>query len=379
MSLISNRLNNFDSSDFRDVFLRQQSIIDPIDLSIGLPEDLTPTPIKEAGINAIMQDKTIYTPSNGIPELRDALSNKFKTKNNINVSPEQVAVVPGLTTGLLLVYLAILDPGDEVIVMEPAYPPYTSLVTAIGGRVVTIPTFPSFQPDIPLIEASITSKTKAIVVNSPNNPTGAVYSKETLIKLAKIADEHNILIISDEIYEHFVYEGEHFSIGSIYPNTITMNGFSKEYAMTGWRLGYVAGPLKIIEAINELQQYMVMSSSSIAQYAALEAIKQPGGQMRNKYLKKRNYLLKRLTEMGYSVEGAQGAFYMFIQAPADMVDLDFVEKAADHDVLIVPGRAFASRHGYFRISYGSSMETLEKGLDQIEIITRELNSRKTTL
>lgn len=372
---LSNRLKNFDSSDFRDVFLRQQALTDPIDLSIGLPEDKTPDHIKQAGIDAILNDKTVYTPTNGIPELRIALANKLKSKNDINVTSDQVTVVPGLTTGLLLVYMALLDPGDEIIIMEPCYPPYQSLAAAIGATVVTVPTFPSYLPDIPSIEARITEKTKAIVINTPNNPTGAVYSRDTLEKLAQIADEKGIVLISDEIYEHFVYEGEHFSVGSIYPNTITMNGFSKEYAMTGWRLGYIAGPQQIIDAINELQQYIVFSSSSIAQYAALEAIKHPDPvAVHDKYLKKRNLLISSLRDMGYEVHGGQGSYYIYLKTPDGMIDLDFVQKAADHNVLLVPGRAFSSSHGYVRISYGNDIETLKKGLEQIAIITKEIHS-----
>lgn len=368
---ISSRLNSFDSSNFRAVFLRQQSLTDPLDLSIGIPEEITPDHIKQAGIEAIRNNQTAYTPANGILDLRRALSQKLRTKNGISANEHNVTVVPGLTTGLLLVYMALLDPDDEIIVMEPCYPPYQSLATAIGARVITIPTFPSFLPDVPAIEASITEKTKAIVINSPNNPTGAVYSKQTLQKLAQIADFHDIVIISDEIYEHFLYEGSHFSIGSIYPNTVTMNGFSKEYAMTGWRLGYIAGPQQIIDAINELQQYIVFSSSSIAQYAALAALKHPVD-IQQKYLKKRNYVVDRLEAMGYEVHGALGSYYIFLQTPVGTIDLDFVERAAEHNVLLVPGRAFSSRHGYVRISYGAGIETLKEGLDQLELVTKSL-------
>jgi aspartate/methionine/tyrosine aminotransferase len=373
MSFIAQRLDYFDSSDFRDAVKKQSQLIDPIDLSIGVPEELTPEHIKAAGIKAIIDDKTQYTPSNGILELRQALAKKLREENGILCDAESVTVVPGLTTGQLLVYLAVLDPGDEVIVFDPYYPPYPHLASMVGARVVYVSTLPTFQPDLPAIEASITDKTKLIVINTPNNPSGAVYSEATLRELVSIADKHNLLLISDEIYEHFVYDTEHFSVGSIYPNTITMNGFSKEYAMTGWRLGYMAGPQEIVDAINELQQYVVMSSSSIAQHAALAALgqEQNMSHMINKYRHKRNLLVRELSSFGYQMHGAQGAYYAFIKAPNDMTDIEFVDRATEHGLVVVPGRAFSRLHGYIRISYGADEKTLERGLAVIEKLSKE--------
>lgn len=371
MPFISHRLDNFDSSDFRNVMLRKRSLSNPIDLSIGTPEELTAAHIKAAGINAINNDKTGYAPANGLPELREAIALKLRKENGINITSDRVAVVPGLTTGLLLLYMAILDPGDEIIVMDPAYPPYEHLATVVGAEAMKVLTLPTFHIDIPAIEASITNRTRAIILNTPNNPTGAVYPKEDLIKVAEIAKKNNIWLISDEIYEHFVYSGKHFSIASLYPNTITMNGFSKSYAMTGWRLGYISGPRQIIDALNELQQYAVFSSSSIAQYAAVEAITHKPAAAHDNYQRKRDLVLKRMTKMGYDLHGAQGAYYAFFQAPHGMTDLEFVEKAAEQNVLLVPGRAFSSRHGFVRLSYGASYEQLEKGLDVLENLTRE--------
>lgn len=368
---ISDRLKHFDSSEFQEVFERQQQLTDPIDLSIGIPEELTPAHIKAAGIHAIENDHTTYAPANGLPELREALAHKLKTKNGINVDANHISVVPGLTTGLLLLYLAILDPGDEIIIMDPSYPPYEHLATAIGAEVMKVLTLPTFHPDIPTIEASITNRTRAIVLNTPNNPTGTVYAKEDLLKIAEICDKNNIWLISDEIYEHFVYEGEHFSVASAYPNVITMNGFSKGYAMTGWRLGYISGPREVIDAINQLQQYIVFSSSSIAQHAAIAAINHPIEADYEKYRHKRDLVMKRLRDMGYNVYGAQGAYYVFFQAPGGMTDLEFVERAAEHNVLLVPGRAFSSRHGFVRLSYGTTYSQLEKGLDILENLAKQ--------
>lgn len=375
MSFVSQRLSHFDSSDFRSAVQKQLLLEDPIDLSIGVPEELTPEHIKAAGIKAILEDKTTYTPANGIPELRAAIAEKFKNENSITCDAEDVTIVPGLTTGQLLVYLAILDPGDEVIVFDPYYPPYPHLASMAGGHVVYVPTLANFHPDLITLEENITNRTKVIIINSPNNPTGAVYSEITLRKIADIATKHNLLIISDEIYEHFVYEGKHFSIGSIYPNTITMNGFSKEFAMTGWRVGYITGPSEIIAAINELQQYVVMSSSSIAQHAALAALKHRP-QIAEKYRKKRDYLIPKLEEMGFTVNGAEGAFFAFVKAPCDLSDVEFVERATLHNLILVPGRAFSRRNGFVRLSYGADMSKLERAMDALKKIVGDCQNER---
>jgi aspartate/methionine/tyrosine aminotransferase len=366
MSFIAQRLDYFDSSDFREAIQKQMLLENPIDLSIGIPEELTPEHIKAAGIHAIQSDKTVYSPANGLPELRAAIAHKLTQENNISCSSETVTIVPGLTTGQLLVYLAIINPGDEVVVFDPYYPPYPHLASMVGGRVVYASTLPTFQPDLDALEAMVTHQTKVIVVNSPNNPTGAVYPEDTLRKIAEIAERYNVLIVSDEIYEHFVYDGRHFSIGSIYPNTITMNGFSKEYAMTGWRVGYITGPAEIIAAINELQQYVIMSSSSIAQHAALAGLNHPPASIAAKYKEKRDYLVSELEKMGLLVKGADGAFYVFVKAPHGLTDIEFVDRATKHGLIIVPGRAFSQLHGFVRLSYGASYETLQRGVEALQ-------------
>lgn len=365
MTFISHRLDYFDSSDFRNAAARKHSFKNPIDLSIGVPEELTAEHIKAAGIRAIENDKTVYAPANGLLELREAVAEKLRTENGVACDADTVTIVPGLTTGQLLVYLAVLDPGDEVIVFDPYYPPYPHLASMIGAHVVYCSTLPTFQPDLKALQASITDRTKLIVINSPNNPSGVVYSEKTLRKIADIAKEHNLIVVSDEIYEHFIYDSKHFSIGSIYPNTITMNGFSKEYAMTGWRIGYIAGPVDIIDSINELQQYVVFSSSTIAQHAALEAIKHRP-ELTEKYRQKRDFVLRELKAMGIEPEGADGSFFVFFKAPNNMTDLEFVELAAEHELLLVPGRAFSRLHGFVRLSYGADTPTLERGMKALK-------------
>lgn len=363
--MLSNRLNNFDSSALRDAFKKQAELVNPVDLSIGYPEEYTPKHISKAGIKAINDNHTNYTPPNGTFELRQSLAKKLQTENSLYCNPETVTVVPGLTTGQLLIYLAILNPEDEVIVFDPYYPPYKELAQMLGARVINVATLPTFQPDIEAIKANITHKTKVMVINTPNNPSGAIYSQDTLTELADIAEKHNILIISDEIYEHFAYDRQHFSIGSIYGNTVTLNGFSKAYAMSGWRIGYMTGPLEIIEAINELQQYIVFSSSSIAQQAALQAIKHPP-KISGIYRKKRDLVYDSLTSKGVEVRGLEGAYYAFFQIPHDMTDLEFIDKASNENLILLPGRAFSETHGYVRLSYGANIQTLKQGLHILE-------------
>jgi aspartate aminotransferase len=367
---IAQRINNFDSKIFQEVFRLKQSLKNPIDLSIGVPEGATPQYIKDAGIRAIKENRTMYTPSNGIPKLRAAIVQKLQAENDIELDASQVSVVPGLTTGLLIVFQALLNPDDEVIIMDPSYPPYIHLVGLAEGVVRQVPTKSDFQLDLGAIETTITPKTRLILINSPNNPTGAVYSKESLVKLAKLAGKHNITIISDEMYESFLYKGEHFSIGSIYPNTITMNGFSKSYAMTGWRMGYVAGPLEYIQAINELLQYVVFSSSSIAQHAALAALSRPAPS-RASYAKKRQIILDELHKAGYKVHGSDGAYYTYFETPKGISDMEFTERAVANNLILLPGRAFSNLKTFVRLSYGGSMEDIKKGLKIIANITNQ--------
>ena len=373
MASVANRLKDFDSRIFQEVFHKIKTLNNPIDLSIGVPEEPTPDFIKLAGMGAIYNNQTKYTPANGILALRQAIAKKLAAENAIAVDPAAISLVPGLTTGLLIVYLATLNPGDEVLIMDPSYPPYIHLASVAGAAAIPVPTLPDFQLDLAAITAAITPKTRLIVINTPNNPTGAVYHKADLLKLAAVAKKHDIIVVSDEMYESFLYRGEHFSIGSIYPNTITMNGFSKSHAMTGWRLGYVAGPQVIIDAINQLQQYIVFCPSSIAQHAALASFDQliP---TRPSYVQKRQLIFDRLQTAGYHINGSDGAYYTYFEVPKGLNDMEFVELAAKHNLILLPGRAFSRLQTFVRLSYGGSMKDVEKGLDIITKITRQVNA-----
>ncbi|MDB5178631.1 MAG: Aminotransferase [Patescibacteria group bacterium] len=368
--MIAKRIAQFDSSHIRKAFSRVREIPDPIDLSIGFPEDATPDYIKAAGIRAISQDFTRYTPSNGIFELRAAIAEKLTRENKIKVTPDLVTVTPGVTTGILLSYLALLDPGDEVLIPDPYFPPYFDLARMLGAVPVAIDTYPSFQLTARLVEQHITPKTKVLLINSPNNPSGAVYPERELRRIARMAKEHNITILSDEIYEYFSYNTPHFSIGSVYKNTVTLNGFSKAYAMTGWRVGYLAGPEEFIQAVNQLQQYVVFSNSSIAEKAALAALSHSPQRLIKKYRAKRDMVLRYLEPM-FDIYGSHGAFYAFVQLPSGMTDLEFCEEAAKRSLIVLPSRAFSKRQDYIRIAFATKHTTLVKGLKILRTMMKE--------
>ncbi len=362
---IAHRLDDFDSGKIRLAFELAKEIPDQIDLSIGFPEENTPDNIKRAGIQSIEANHTRYLPTNGLAELREAVAKKLIDENNIRLEATSISITPGLTTAILLCYLAIINPGDEVIVPQPLFPPYYELVKLAGGTPVPLSTFPNFQLTADAIRQKISGQTKAIVVNSPNNPTGAVYDEAELRKIAQLAREHNLIIISDEIYEYFSYDNPHFSIGSIYEATLTLNGFSKAYAMTGWRVGYIGGPGDIIEAINQLQQYVVFSSSSIAQYAALEALKQPPTHLTDKYKAKRDLAVKILSPVFKEIQGGQGAFYLFLKLPRGLEDVKVVNQLSHRGVIVLPGSAFSTASDYIRVSFAGNIDSLKTGLERV--------------
>ncbi len=373
--MIAKRVANFDSSHISEAFSRIREIPDPVDLSIGFPEDPTPDYIKAAGIRAITNDFTRYTPANGIFELRVAISEKLSRENNLKVTPERVAVTPGVTTGILLAYLTLLDPGDEILIPDPYFPPHFALAELIGAVPVAIDTYPSFQLTAKLIERYITPKTKVLVINSPNNPSGAVYPERELRRIARLAKQHNLTIISDEIYEYFCYDSPHFSIGSVYPNTVTLNGFSKAYAMTGWRIGYMTGPTDVMAAVNQVQQYVVFSNSSIAEKAALAALRHNPTRLTRKYHNKRDTVLRYL-DGTFEVYGSQGSFFAYVPLPPGITDVEFCQEAAAQGLIILPSRAFSQRHDYVRVSFAATHLTLVRGLKILRKLAQEMAERK---
>ena len=368
----------------------KQMIKDGVDLvgfGVGEPDFNTPENIKEAGINAIKANKTRYTPASGIPELKAAVAEKFKKENGLEYKPSDIIISCGAKHSLYNIFMAILNPGDEVIIFSPYWVSYEEQVKIADG----IPVFVrldeprNFEIDFSLLEKKITKKTKAMIVNSPSNPTGAVLSADSLKKLADIALKHKLLIVSDEIYEKLIYNGKkHISIASfskeVKAQTIVVNGVSKTYAMTGWRIGYLASDNKeIVSAIDNLQSHSTSNPATMTQVAAIEALKTPDSvvqAMAFEFDKRRQHIIKRLDGIpGLTYVEPEGAFYIFpnfssftgktIKGRKIKGSLDLAEMLLNEaKVAVVPGIAFGSDN-HFRLSYATSMANIDKGLDRI--------------
>jgi len=359
--MISKRIQKIDSSELRAAFAQAQKIQNSINFSIGFPAIDTPKTIKQAGIKAIEDGFTKYMPTDGLPALKEKILKKLKKQNKLKIKGiNNITVTPGVTGAFAAIYISLFDPQDEVIIFDPYFLIYKELCKIVDAKPVIIDTYPTFQIDLKQVEKKITQKTKAIVINSPNNPTGVIYPKETLIKLAKIAQKNNLIVISDEIYEEFCYQKRHFSIGSVYENTLTLNGFSKTYGMTGWRLGYVAGPEEIISAINEIQPYLFFSSSSVAQMAAIKALDMNVKKTIDLHKKLHDFALKNLSPK-FEICGGDGAFYFLLKAPNGN-GKKFVQAALKRKLIMLPGTLFSEKNTHFGISYATSAENLKKGI-----------------
>ncbi len=361
--LISNRLLNIKPSGVRRIFDLARQMKDPINLSIGEPDFDIPEPLKEEGIEWIKRGFNKYTPTQGIPELREKIGLHLKKKG---VQFEEVMVTAGVTGGLLLASLALINPGDEIIIPDPYFVMYEYQVLLMGGIPVFVNTYPDFRLREEEFVNKLSKRTKLIVINSPNNPTGAVYPKEDLTMIARLARERDLIILSDDIYDNFVFDHPACPcLGQIYEKTITFGGFSKGWAMTGWRLGYVAGPREIIQQMITLQQYTFSSVSSFAQKAAVKALDYNVDHYIEQYKKKRDLIYEGLKEK-YRVQKPGGAFYIFPEVPDGDGDA-FVEKAIQKNLFVIPGSVFSKRNTHIRISFAASEEMLLKG---IEVLNR---------
>jgi len=338
-----------------------------INLGIGQPDFDTPENIKAAAIKAINDGFTGYTIGLGIPELREALCNKFKRENHFEVTPGQVMVTSGASEALYITASALVSPGDEVLIPNPGFLAYKSIVNLLNGKDVSVSMKEDLTLDINDVLEKITSKTKALILNSPGNPTGAVSSKEDVKALAEIADDKKITLISDEVYEYFIYDGQHVSPAQFSDNVVTINAFSKSYSMTGWRVGYLAAKGAYVGEILKVHQYLQACASSIGQKAAYEAVTGPQDSiavMKNEFKKRRDFLVGGLNDIGIKCIMPQGAFYAF----PEVDDCDkAIEKLLKNDVVMTPGTAFGENGaGHIRISYASSMENLQKALAIME-------------
>lgn len=365
-ALLSDRAGAIESSGIRKVFDLAARLKDPINFSIGQPDFDVPEAVKQAAIKAIEAGRNRYTPTQGIEPLRIAVQKKLREKNGVNVGVDDVLITSGSSGGIFLAYAALLNPGDELVMADPYFVMYPQLASFFGAKPVFIDTYPDFQLDPEKLAAAITPKTKAIMLNSPTNPTGAVIPEATQREIAKIAERHGVLIIADEVYESFVYGGaEHFSIGSLYPHTLTLNALSKSHSATGWRIGYAAGPRPLIDKMKELQQYTFVCAPSFAQEAALVAMDVEIKDEVASYERRRDLIYEGLKQR-FEVAKPEGAFYIMPKVDARDARA-FVEKAIANNVLIIPGDVFSTRGTHVRMSYAIPEERIRQG---VEILTK---------
>lgn len=394
--MLAKRMNSFSGSPTSELMARIAELKSAgkniISLNVGEPDFGTPDNVKIAGIKAITDNFTKYTVGNGILELRKAIQKKLADDNGLEYDVSQICTSVGAKQAVINSLLVVCDDGDEVLLPIPCWVSYSEMIKLAGGQPVFVPVHEKgFQLDLEAIKKAITPKTKAIIICTPNNPTGAVYSAENLRALAALACKYDFYIIADEIYEKLVYDGEkHFSVASIsrdvWQHCITINGFSKAYAMTGWRLGYVAAPDEIIAGVKAIQSQTTSAASAISQKAAVAALSGPKHElykMVKEFDVRREYALKRLNGIsGISCEISKGAFYLMPDISAYFGKscggrqiknaMDFAAFLLEEaEVALVPGEAFYAP-GKVRISYSNSMENLKEALDRIENVLAKL-------
>jgi aminotransferase len=364
-------------SGIRRFFDIAATMDDVISLGIGEPDFVTPGPILEAGIRSLKQGETHYTSNSGMVELREAISQHLHQLYRVSYNPDdEVLATVGVSEALYLALTAVLEPGDEVIVPTPSFVSYQPEVIFAGGTPIVLPTRidDEFQVSAEDLEALISPKTKALLIGYPNNPTGAVMERDKLAALAALAQRHDLLVISDEIYDRLVYgDHEHVCFASLpdmRERTITLGGFSKDYAMTGWRIGYAAAPAGILGAMRKIHQYTIMSAPTMSQIAAIEALKNGEDhviEMVAEYDRRRRLIVDGLNELGLSTFEPRGAFYAFPSiAASGMDDETFAETLLrEEKVAVVPGNAFGADGQFVRCSYATAYEKIEQALERM--------------
>jgi len=375
---ISQRANQISPSGIRKFFDLLASIEGVISLGVGEPDYATPWHICEAAIESLEKGQTMYTSNLGMPKLRQELSRYLKNTYNLEYDVNsELLVTVGVSEALDLTMRAILDPGDEVIMADPCYVSYNPCVTLAGGIPIMVPTSEenNFELSATDIEARITSKTRAILIGYPANPTGAVMSRDKLGKIAEVAQHHRLLVAFDEIYAKLVYGVEHTCFATLpgmKENTILLDGFSKTYAMTGWRIGYAAAPKDIIAAMTKIHQYTMMCAPTMAQVAAIEALRSGGdnaAEMVEDYNRRRLVMVKGLCDIGLSCFEPKGAFYAFPSIKSTgLSSEEFAERLlTEEKVAVVPGSAFGEYgEGYVRCCYATALADIEEALSRMK-------------
>ncbi len=363
---IAERMKHIDASGIRKAFEMAKSMKDPINLSIGLPDFDVPAPAKAAAIAAIEAGHNAYTVTQGLAELRAKIQADLDTR--FGHSDREVLITAGTSGGLLLGICSVVNPGDEIIVLDPYFGMYRHLATLAGGVSVAVDTYPDFRPNAARVEAAITPRTRCVVLNSPNNPTGIVASEAEIRALAELCRRRDILLISDEVYRSFCYDQPFASPASWNEDVLVVDGYSKAYGMTGWRLGYAHGPSRLIQEMAKLQQFSFVCAPSMAQHAGIVALDLDLTSQVDAYRRKRDAVVAALRD-DFDLATPEGAFYAFPRAPWGTAS-EFAAEAIRHNLLIIPGNVFSQYDTHFRISYAVDDTTLHRGLEILQNMAR---------
>lgn len=388
--IISGNVRDISPSPIRKFFDIVKTMDGAISLGIGEPDFVTPWHIRDAAINSINNGETSYTGNAGTPELRKAICDYLSMRLSLSYDPAQVIVTVGASEAIDLSMRALINPGDEVIIPDPSYISYAPNVHLVYGKVVPLPTYAEdgFIITPENLRKAITDKTKALVLPYPNNPTGGIMTHEQLNAIADVIKDTNIIVIADEVYGELTYDGSHASIAQIpgmKERTILINGFSKAFAMTGWRIGFVAAPSELIAPMLKIHQYVIMCSSTMSQAAALAALTSnmdndfdDVAKMKNSYNMRRRYILKSLNDMGLTCFEPKGAFYVFpcIKSSGLSSEEFATQLLQKYKIAVVPGNAFGqSGEGYVRCSYASSMDNIKEAMKRISHFLEDIKAK----
>jgi aspartate aminotransferase/aminotransferase len=357
---IARRMAGVEASGIRRMFELAATIEDPINLAIGQPDFEVPEDVQAAAIRAIREGHNRYTVTQGLPDLNRRLLDLVRERHGYRA--QSSLVTAGVSGGITLAFLVLIDPGDEVLIPDPYFLMYKNLASLSGGVPKTYDLYPDFRFLPERIEAAITKRTKVLVLNSPSNPTGITATADELGKIAEIASSRGLFVISDEIYDGFVYDDRHRSISEHMDGAIVLSGFSKTYAMPGWRLGYAVGPRDVLDEMRTLQQFTFVCAPSFAQKAALAALDEDMSAHVDDYREKRRMVVEGLSKE-YRFSPPTGSFYAFLEAPEGTTGSSFASRALEEKVLVVPGNSCSERNTHFRISFAVPDDTLKRGIE----------------